>query len=167
MYVKLRDKIPIFEHSEACFCFALGFIPGPRTHDMRPPWLGFESRFSLLWDQCSTNELFHYPCRRLDIFKIFRLPWFVESENPRPESFRTFTHKAGLLRFGTPLTSNLVNGVRSYYLLGDLAKLERVLVKWCLDKLRMKGWKYVSVPDMLPESLIVSITQLGRQWESF
>lgn len=61
----------------------------------------------------------------------------------------------GLLLSQNLLTSNLVYPKRSYFLLGQLAKLERVLVHWTLSKLRSKGWRYVSVPDLLPEQLVV------------
>lgn len=62
----------------------------------------------------------------------------------------------GLLRFGSRVTSSLVFGGRSYYLVGDLARLEHALVRWTVDKLIEKGWMYVTVPDLLPEQLIVS-----------
>lgn len=53
-------------------------------------------------------------------------------------------------------TDNLTNycGDRSYYFLGPLAKIEHALVKYTLKKLIEKGFKLVSVPDILPDELI-------------
>jgi len=53
-------------------------------------------------------------------------------------------------------TDNLTNycGDRSYYFLGPLAKIEHALVQYTLVKLIKKGFKLVSVPDILPDELI-------------
>lgn len=53
-------------------------------------------------------------------------------------------------------TDNLTNycGDRSYYFLGPLAKIEHALVQFTLVKLIKKGFKLVSVPDILPDELI-------------
>lgn len=53
-------------------------------------------------------------------------------------------------------TDNLTNycGDRSYYFIGPLAKIEHSLVQYTLTKLIRKGFKLVSVPDILPEELI-------------
>lgn len=53
-------------------------------------------------------------------------------------------------------TDNLTNycGNRSYYFIGPLAKIEHALVQYTLSKLINKGFKLVSVPDILPDELI-------------
>lgn len=53
-------------------------------------------------------------------------------------------------------TDNLTNycGDRSYYFLGPLAKIEHGLVQYTLSKLLKKGFKLISVPDILPDDLI-------------
>lgn len=53
-------------------------------------------------------------------------------------------------------TDNLTNycGDRSYYFLGPLAKIEHALVRYTLTMLIKKGFKLVSVPDILPDELI-------------
>ncbi|XP_060864341.1 serine--tRNA ligase, mitochondrial [Metopolophium dirhodum] len=53
-------------------------------------------------------------------------------------------------------TENLSNycGDRSYYFIGPLAKIEHALVQYTLAKLIKKGFKLVSVPDILPDELI-------------
>lgn len=53
-------------------------------------------------------------------------------------------------------TDNLTNycGDRSYYFIGPLAKIEHALVQYTLSKLVKKGFKLVSVPDILPDELI-------------
>lgn len=53
-------------------------------------------------------------------------------------------------------TDNLTNycGDRSYYFIGPLAKMEHALIKYSLTKLIEKGFKLVSVPDILPDELI-------------
>jgi len=53
-------------------------------------------------------------------------------------------------------TENLSNycGDRSYYFIGPLAKIEHALVLYTLEKLIKKGFKLVSVPDILPDELI-------------
>lgn len=53
-------------------------------------------------------------------------------------------------------TDNLTNycGDRSYYFLGPLAKFEHALVRYTLAALIKKGFKLVSVPDILPDELI-------------
>lgn len=53
-------------------------------------------------------------------------------------------------------TDNLTNycGDRSYYFCGPLAKIEHALVQYTLTKLIKKGFKLISVPDILPDELI-------------
>uniref|UniRef100_A0A2S2QGJ2 serine--tRNA ligase n=2 Tax=Sipha flava TaxID=143950 RepID=A0A2S2QGJ2_9HEMI len=53
-------------------------------------------------------------------------------------------------------TDNLTNycGDRSYYFIGPLAKIEHALIQFTLSKLIKKGFKLVSVPDILPDELI-------------
>lgn len=53
-------------------------------------------------------------------------------------------------------TDNLTNycGDRSYYFIGPLAKIEHALVQYTLTRLIKKGFKLVSVPDILPDELI-------------
>lgn len=53
-------------------------------------------------------------------------------------------------------TDNLTNycGDRSYYFFGPLAKIEHALVRYTLTKLIKKGFKLISVPDILPDELI-------------
>lgn len=53
-------------------------------------------------------------------------------------------------------TDNLTNycGDRSYYFFGPLAKIEYALVQYTLTKLIKKGFKLISVPDILPDELI-------------
>lgn len=53
-------------------------------------------------------------------------------------------------------TDNLTNycGDRSYYFIGPLAKIEHALVQYTLTKLIKKGFKLISVPDILPDELI-------------
>lgn len=68
-----------------------------------------------------------------------------------PLDFDDISKKLNLVR-----TSQLgtVAGHRSYYLLGELADLEQALIKYTLRFLYRKGFKLVSVPDILPRSTI-------------
>ncbi|XP_067936347.1 serine--tRNA ligase, mitochondrial-like isoform X1 [Watersipora subatra] len=81
------------------------------------------------------------------------------------KSFEDICGSQGLLRFQNIINSTLVYGARSYNLMGDLARLERALVHWTIDELEKKGWRYVVVPDMLPEAVVKAcgFVTTGRQ----
>lgn len=49
-----------------------------------------------------------------------------------------------------------VSGNKSYYFLGNLARLEHALIRYTLTKLLKKGFSLVSVPDILPRRIIES-----------
>ena len=69
----------------------------------------------------------------------------------RPTEFEKLAVKMRLLR-----TESLgpVSGQRSYIFLGDLADLEQALIYYTIEKLKTRGFKVVSVPDILPTKVI-------------
>uniref|UniRef100_A0A0K8TC34 serine--tRNA ligase n=1 Tax=Lygus hesperus TaxID=30085 RepID=A0A0K8TC34_LYGHE len=68
----------------------------------------------------------------------------------RPAAFETLSKRWGLTRTDT----SVYTGPRSYYLLDQLADLEAALVNYAVDLLRSKGFRLVSVPDVLPREVI-------------
>ncbi|KAL5277458.1 SARS2 family protein [Megaselia abdita] len=68
-----------------------------------------------------------------------------------PEDFDEIAKKLNLIR-----TNHLGNfcGHKSYYFLGALAQLEHGLIRYALDIIRPKGFKLVTVPDILPPEVI-------------
>lgn len=50
----------------------------------------------------------------------------------------------------------LTTGPRTYYFLGECARLEQALVQFTLEKLKQKGFQLVSVPDLLHPDIIES-----------
>uniref|UniRef100_T1GUP6 serine--tRNA ligase n=1 Tax=Megaselia scalaris TaxID=36166 RepID=T1GUP6_MEGSC len=75
---------------------------------------------------------------------------FPEFPSP-PHDFDDIAKKLNLIR-----SSHLGNfcGHKSYYFLGALAELEHALVRYALDNIRPKGFKYITVPDVLPPEII-------------
>jgi len=56
---------------------------------------------------------------------------------------------------GARLTNlGLLCGERSYFLTGVLAELEQALIQWTVERLLMKGFNLLSVPDILPPAVI-------------
>ena len=100
---------------------------------------------------CSYVYFFH--------FYVSDASSLIDQHSSTP-SFDEVCQRLGLILNNTLLTSNLVYPKRSYFLLGQLAKLQRVLVRWTVEKLRSKGWQYVVVPDLLPEQLVVCCVSL-------
>ncbi|XP_054002401.1 serine--tRNA ligase, mitochondrial [Hylaeus anthracinus] len=68
-----------------------------------------------------------------------------------PEEFKKLVTKLKLFR-----SQNLgpIIGQRGYILVGDLAELEEALVCYTLNKLIKYGFKFVSVPDIIPTKII-------------
>lgn len=75
---------------------------------------------------------------------------FPEFDSP-PQDFDEIAKKLNLIR-----TNHLGNfcGHKSYYFLGALAEMEHALIRYALDIIRPKGFKIVSVPDILPAEVI-------------
>lgn len=70
-----------------------------------------------------------------------------------PKEFHEITKRLNLVR--TDQLGN-VSGSRSYYFLGQMAQLEQALIQYTFSKLHRAGFKFVSVPDVLPRSVIES-----------
>ncbi|XP_044581055.1 serine--tRNA ligase, mitochondrial, partial [Cotesia glomerata] len=75
----------------------------------------------------------------------------TRSYNFKPKSFMDLVKNLKLIRI-----ENLgpVSGPKSYILLGDLAQMEEALVQFSVRKLLKQGFKLVSVPDILPTTVI-------------
>lgn len=69
----------------------------------------------------------------------------------KPRLFDFLTKRFDLLR-----TDNITNftGHRSYFFMGQLADLESALIKWSLKKLITRGFKVISVPNILNRNII-------------
>ncbi|KAF6207671.1 hypothetical protein GE061_016118 [Apolygus lucorum] len=68
----------------------------------------------------------------------------------RPASFEILSKRWSLTR----TDSSVYTGPRSYYLLDQLADLEAALVDYAVDLLQSRGFRLVSVPDVLPREII-------------
>ncbi|XP_026327116.1 serine--tRNA ligase, mitochondrial isoform X2 [Hyposmocoma kahamanoa] len=70
-----------------------------------------------------------------------------------PLEFSEITRRLNLMR-----TDKLGQtcGHKSYYFLGELAELEEALIKYSVSALLNKGFELVSVPDILPSSILES-----------
>lgn len=70
-----------------------------------------------------------------------------------PLEFSEITRRLNLMR-----TDKLGQtcGHKSYYFLGELADLEEALIKYSVSALLNKGFKLVSVPDILPSNILES-----------
>lgn len=75
---------------------------------------------------------------------------FPEFESP-PQDFDDIAKKLNLIR-----VNHLGNfcGHKSHYFLGALAEMEHALIRYALDNIRAKGFKLVSVPDILSPEII-------------
>lgn len=69
----------------------------------------------------------------------------------KPLEFHDIAKKLKLIR--TEQLGHL-SGHRSYYLLGELAELEHTLIQYTLSNLLRKGFKLVTVPDVLHRDVI-------------
>lgn len=56
-----------------------------------------------------------------------------------------------------------VTGTGFYYIEGDLALLNQALIRFAIDKMRSKGFKYVETPLMLNNDIINRVTDLNDQ----
>lgn len=70
-----------------------------------------------------------------------------------PREFYEVTKRLNLVR--TDQLGN-VSGNKSYYFLGEMAKLEQALIQFTLSKLIKNNYKLISVPDILPRYVIES-----------
>ena len=72
------------------------------------------------------------------------------------ESFKYLSFEEIADKFNLCRTDNISNftGPRSYYFLDNLALLEQALIKYALSKLRKLNFSLLSVPDILPRSII-------------
>lgn len=69
----------------------------------------------------------------------------------KPREFSELCRRLNILR-----TEHLghFTGAKSYYLLGALADLEQALVRFTVAQLRLRGFRLISVPDILPAAVI-------------
>lgn len=87
-----------------------------------------------------------------DVINYGETPKIVETVNEipkflkKPSGFNDICHKMNLLRMDVGEYA----GSRSYYLMHDLAALERSLILYAVERLRAKHFELVSVPDILP-----------------
>lgn len=87
-----------------------------------------------------------------DVINYGETPKIVETVNEipkfpkKPSGFNDICHKLNLLR----MDIGEYAGSRSYYLMHDLAALERSLILYAVERLRAKNFELVSVPDILP-----------------
>lgn len=73
-----------------------------------------------------------------------------------------FARGHGVLNRGQQYTT--ICGDRTYYLVGDLARLERALVRFTLDRLKKHDFRIISVPDLLhPDEMADSGAQVRGQ----
>ena len=80
----------------------------------------------------------------------------AEFNSKRSFSFPPKTHvEIGFLLKGLRTEDvGLTTGKKSYYLMNDVATLERALVKYALSILRQAGFRLISVPDILRHDVI-------------
>lgn len=69
-----------------------------------------------------------------------------------PKQFHSLAKSMNLLKNDT----SSFTGHRSYFFIGQLAQLEMALIKYSMQKLIKKGFQVLSVPDVLPRSVIES-----------
>lgn len=71
----------------------------------------------------------------------------------KPLEFYEITKRLNLAR--TDQLGN-VSGNKSYYFVGQMAQLEQALIQYTLRSLQKNGYKFISVPDILPRHVIES-----------
>ncbi|XP_071451397.1 serine--tRNA ligase, mitochondrial [Hetaerina americana] len=83
--------------------------------------------------------------------EVVRLVGEKPSFNFIPKTLEELTKTNGSVR--TRKLGNLT-GKRSYFLCGVCAELEEALINFAMDRLHSRGFQLVSVPDILPASVI-------------
>lgn len=81
------------------------------------------------------------------IEEVNQMPQFDGAE---PATFHDICHKLNILRMDVGQFA----GSRSYYLMDDLADLETALILYAVNYLKERNFELVSVPDILPASVI-------------
>lgn len=74
-----------------------------------------------------------------------------ENPNPKALTFDELAKMSNTLRMGD--LGNFTGG-HSYYLMHSLAELEKALIRYTVDILLGEGFELMSVPDILPDSVI-------------
>ncbi|CAG9859473.1 unnamed protein product [Phyllotreta striolata] len=104
------------------------------------------------------QELLKIPNRtHPDVFDYGDKPKLVKLVNDKrtftdtPLEFSQIAKKLKMVR--TEHLGN-VSGSRSYYILGELAELEQALLDYFVHELIQSGFEFVSVPDILPRTVI-------------
>lgn len=91
----------------------------------------------------------------------------VEKEIGKPKDFdfdvKSHVELIEKLECGDFDSSSRVSGTGFYYLEGDLALLNQALIRFAIDKMTKKGFRYVETPLILNNEIINRVTDLNDQ----